>query len=436
MNTTTWCWATLPRQGRDRPACQPGASSGVWLAALVAVALGLGGCDDPLDQEIDQDGDGYRLLQGDCDDRDPRVHPGARDGRNGKDDDCDGQTDEDAPLDDADEDGFRPLDGDCDDTRADVYPGAPESGDAVRDHDCDGHVGCPDPAPAGPPTVLASWPADDATVVPPLAQVVLRLSEPVRCSGPCLRLYGDPADGSPQLDQGGEPLGAFVLFDLPADLAVDRTYTVEIPGGPGILPALSRLPVTVGPRDFLAEDIPLSTNLTALRVEPSPRKDEEARVYAEILGRVDPDGIWLDGPFLRPVASDRRTSRFGDRRRYLYATGGTAAAIHAGIDFAAPTGTPVVAAGRGRVVLAADREVTGKTVVLEHLPGVYTVYMHLDSLSVAPGAVLERGARLGTVGSTGLATGPHLHWELRVRGIACDPETPAFSEFPLKALEP
>ncbi len=234
---------------------------------------------------------------------------------------------------------------------------------------------------------------------------------------------------------GPEPGWTAFVFGLPTD-APPGTYTVEIPGGTGILPALSRLPVIVIPRDFLAEDIPLSTNLTALRVEPSPRKDEEARVYAEILGRVDPDGIWLDGPFLRPVASDRRTSRFGDRRRYLYATGGTAAAIHAGIDFAAPTGTPVVAAGRGRVVLAADREVTGKTVVLEHLPGVYTVYMHLDSLSVAPGAVLERGARLGTVGSTGLATGPHLHWELRVRGIACDPETPAFSEFPLKALEP
>jgi len=228
---------------------------------------------------------------------------------------------------------------------------------------------------------------------------------------------------------GPEPGWTAFVFGLATD-APSGTYTVEIPGGPGILPALSRHAVTVRPRDFPAEDIPLSTNLTALRTEPSPRKDEEARVYATILGRVDPEGVWLDGPFLRPVASERRTSRFGDRRRYLYATGGTASAIHAGIDFAAPTGTPVTAAGRGRVVLAADREVTGKTVVLEHLPGVYTVYMHLDTLSVAPGAVLERGSPLGTVGSTGLATGPHLHWELRVRGVACDPETPAFSDFP------
>lgn len=219
------------------------------------------------------------------------------------------------------------------------------------------------------------------------------------------------------------------VFGLPAD-APAGIYTVEFTGAPGTPTALSRHPVTVRPRDFLAEDIPLGEDLTSLRTVPSARKDREARVYAEILATTDPGGVWLDGPFLRPVGSDRRTSRFGDRRRYLYATGGTAASVHAGIDFAAPMGTPVVAAGRGRVVLAEDREVTGKTVVLEHLPGVYTIYMHLDSLAAAPGAVLERGAPLGTVGSTGLATGPHLHWELRVRGVACDPETRAFVEFP------
>jgi len=212
--------------------------------------------------------------------------------------------------------------------------------------------------------------------------------------------------------------------------AVPGVYQVELGGVQGGLPFASRHPLAVRARDFLAEDIPLTADLTTIRTAPSARKDEEARVFAEILGRVDPAGAWLAEPFLRPVASERRTSFFGDRRRYLYAAGGTAAAVHAGIDFAAPTGTPVKAAGRGRVVLAADREVTGKTVVLEHLPGVYTIYMHLDSLSAEPGAVLERGALLGTVGSTGLATGPHLHWELRVRGVACDPESPAFAEFP------
>lgn len=242
---------------------------------------------------------------------------------------------------------------------------------------------------------------------------------------------GTPLQRSPGVLVPGssDPGRTLFIFGIPMD-AAPGSYSVEIRGTRSGIPDSSSHPLTVLSRDFLAEDIPLNRDLTSLRTEPSPRKEEEARVYAEILGRSDPGGVWLDGSFLRPVASERRTSHFGDRRRYLYATGGTAAAVHAGIDFAAPAGTPVKAAGRGRVVLAADREVTGNTVVLEHLPGVYTIYMHLDALSAAPGAVLERGAVLGTVGSTGLATGPHLHWELRVRGVACDPETPAFSEFP------
>jgi murein DD-endopeptidase MepM/ murein hydrolase activator NlpD len=210
--------------------------------------------------------------------------------------------------------------------------------------------------------------------------------------------------------------------------AAPGTYAIELAGTRGGSPWSASVAVAILGRDFLAEDIPLTAALTSIHADPSPRKDEEARTYAEIISRVDPAGVWQDGPFLPPVASERRTSHFGDKRRYLYATGGTATSLHAGIDFAAPTGTPVTACARGRVVLAQDRLSSGKTIVLEHLPGVYTIYMHMNSLSVAPGAVVERGAPLGTVGATGLATGPHLHWELRVGGEACDPESPGLAE--------
>lgn len=215
-----------------------------------------------------------------------------------------------------------------------------------------------------------------------------------------------------------------VPMDAPPGL-----YTVELRGSRSGSGWMASAPLSVRERNYLSEDIPLNYDLTSIRTEATPRKEAESRVYAEILSRVDGNGVWLDGPFIRPVASERRTSYFGDRRRYIYATGGSANGIHAGIDFAAPTGTPVLAAGRGRVVLASDREATGNTVILEHLPGVYTIYMHMDSLAVSRDTVVERGASLGTVGSTGLATGPHLHWELRVRGEACDPESPAFAEF-------
>ncbi len=72
--------------------------------------------------------------------------------------------------------------------------------------------------------------------------------------------------------------------------------------------------------------------------------------------------------------------------------------------------------------MATNRIVTGGTVVIEHLPAVYSLYYHLDTVDVAVNDIVEQGERIGTVGSTGLSTGPHLHWELRVSGVAVDPE--------------
>jgi murein DD-endopeptidase MepM/ murein hydrolase activator NlpD len=93
-----------------------------------------------------------------------------------------------------------------------------------------------------------------------------------------------------------------------------------------------------------------------------------------------------------------------------------------GLDLAAPVGTPVYSSGDGIVRMARNRIVTGETVVIEHLPGVYSLYYHLDEISVEEGEEIAVGAMIGTVGSTGLATGPHLHWEIRVAGVPVSPE--------------
>jgi murein DD-endopeptidase MepM/ murein hydrolase activator NlpD len=122
------------------------------------------------------------------------------------------------------------------------------------------------------------------------------------------------------------------------------------------------------------------------------------------------------------VASTRRTSFFGDRRVFKYANGNEDTSIHAGVDYGVPTGTPVSACGPGRVVLARNRIVTGNSVVLEHLPGVYSLYYHLDSIAVNEGVMVDAGTLLGRAGATGLATGPHLHWEIRVAGENTDPD--------------
>lgn len=98
--------------------------------------------------------------------------------------------------------------------------------------------------------------------------------------------------------------------------------------------------------------------------------------------------------------------------------------MHTGVDFAAPTGTPVLAAIAGRVVLAEAISGYGLTVMLEHANGLQTLYAHLEQIEVSVGAQVGEGESLGTVGMSGTATGPHLHFELRVNGkqpVAIDP---------------
>ena len=105
-------------------------------------------------------------------------------------------------------------------------------------------------------------------------------------------------------------------------------------------------------------------------------------------------------------------SRFGPR----------GSRFHTGVDYAAPTGTGVTAAGPGRVVWAGWRDGGwGELVVIAHGSGVRSMYAHLSRVEVRLGEQVGAGFEIGRVGATGDATGPHLHFELRVRGAAVDP---------------
>jgi murein DD-endopeptidase MepM/ murein hydrolase activator NlpD len=98
--------------------------------------------------------------------------------------------------------------------------------------------------------------------------------------------------------------------------------------------------------------------------------------------------------------------------------------FHPGLDLRAPTGTRVGAAAAGRVVFAGyDAGGYGNLVEVAHGNGVVTMYAHLSRISVRLGAAVAAGTRVGRVGSTGEATGPHLHFEVRVRGAAVDPRS-------------
>ena len=161
--------------------------------------------------------------------------------------------------------------------------------------------------------------------------------------------------------------------------------------------------------------------MSSLRQSDEPRKREEARELTELLYKFNIGSIYHDSEIIVPVEEVRITSFFGDRRIFLYADDRTSSSIHHGIDFAGARGTEVHACGAGRVVMAKERILTGLTAIVEHLPGVYSLYFHMDTLSVEPGQMVAAGELLGTVGSTGLVTGSHLHWEMRISGIPVDP---------------
>jgi murein DD-endopeptidase MepM/ murein hydrolase activator NlpD len=97
--------------------------------------------------------------------------------------------------------------------------------------------------------------------------------------------------------------------------------------------------------------------------------------------------------------------------------------FHVGLDFLAPAGEAVAAAENGRVVFAARHDGWGKLIVLAHGSGVRTFYAHLSRIDVRLGQRVAGGSTVGLVGATGRATGPHLHFEVRLRGAAVDPAT-------------
>lgn len=125
--------------------------------------------------------------------------------------------------------------------------------------------------------------------------------------------------------------------------------------------------------------------------------------------------LW-DGNFILPVRGKISTT-FGVRRT----VNGRPWNPHAGIDIAAPAGTPVAAANHGKVVLAEMLRTHGGTVVIDHGCNVFTIYIHLSAIYVSLGQEVRKGDAIGAVGSTGLATGPHLHWTVRIGSIATDP---------------
>ena len=182
------------------------------------------------------------------------------------------------------------------------------------------------------------------------------------------------------------------------------------------------LPVTIIEKDFNSETLQLDEKNSNIKNDISPRRMEEIKHLNEILGTVNPQSVYNVKAFVRPVESNRYTAFFGDRRVYAYTNGKSSTSLHYGNDYGVPEGTEVKACGDGKVVLVADRVSTGWSVVIEHLPGLYSLYYHMSSTNLKEGQMISSGELVGLSGSTGLATGPHLHWEVRLNMAAVNPD--------------
>ncbi len=156
------------------------------------------------------------------------------------------------------------------------------------------------------------------------------------------------------------------------------------------------------------------------QVKPRPedvvRIKKESKKFESILSQWQPQAI-QDWELLYPVKAAPISGVFGAQR----IINGDPKSPHKGIDLAATTGTPIMAASTGKVVELADYFYTGKTLVLDHGQGFKTLYCHLNTTQVKLNQNVQKGEVIGTVGSTGRATGPHLHFGVSLNNVRVDP---------------
>jgi murein DD-endopeptidase MepM/ murein hydrolase activator NlpD len=182
------------------------------------------------------------------------------------------------------------------------------------------------------------------------------------------------------------------------------------------------LPSRLVMRTFPEEVLELDDRNTSIKTDNSPERAAQIEKLNNILFTTMPSDIYSLKSFTTPTESQRYTAYCGDRRTYVYTNGKSSTSLHYGNDYGVPTGTEVHSCAAGKVVMAENRISTGWSVVVEHLPGLYSLYYHMSELSVKEGDMVTQGQLVGKSGATGLATGPHLHWEVRLNGSAVRPE--------------
>ncbi|WP_218355225.1 M23 family metallopeptidase [Alteromonas lipotrueiana] len=204
--------------------------------------------------------------------------------------------------------------------------------------------------------------------------------------------------------------GKFVFgFDRSADL--QHTLTWQLPNGDE-----NRRKLTLSERDYVTQRI---DGLDQKMVTPPAAVLKRIRSDSANVAKARAQSSDTDAVFTRFIwpAEGPITGVYGSQR----ILNGKPSRPHYGVDVGAPTGTPVVAPASGTVTLADDLYYSGNTMILDHGMGVFSTFLHLDSMSVSSGDTLKQGDKLGEIGATGRATGAHLDWRINLHKQRLDP---------------
>jgi murein DD-endopeptidase MepM/ murein hydrolase activator NlpD len=195
----------------------------------------------------------------------------------------------------------------------------------------------------------------------------------------------------------------------------EHTITIDLYDVNGSVIGELATSVTVSDMGYLVENIDLPPEVNSALDPTAVQQETDARNAA--LAEFTPQKLW-SGPFIWPVPSDVIVDPFGIRRSY---NGGPVSSFHMGIDIAVDEGVPIAAAASGRVAYVGFGPTHGNCILIDHGAGVFSGYSHMSQVNVQLGQMVNQGDTIGLVGSTGMATGPHLHWEIDVRGLPVNP---------------
>ncbi|MBM4384452.1 MAG: M23 family metallopeptidase [Deltaproteobacteria bacterium] len=238
--------------------------------------------------------------------------------------------------------------------------------------------------------------------------------------------------------KGGAPTDRIALFAIARDQGPDagpRVIAEDRAGNRAAVgwstdikdAAFADTPIELGP-NFMDAKIPEladelgydRSDLVAAfqQINTEERAKNEARIR-EIVAKSGSERLF-DGVFA-PMRNAQVTSKFAEHRTYSYQGKQVSEAIHYGFDLASTAGAPIEAGNRGRVLFAGPLGIYGNTVILDHGLGLTSLYGHLAQIDVQEDQLIEKGARIGRSGKTGLAGGDHLHFAILVGSTYVDP---------------